>query len=300
MADSPFEYRPLRENHFRFIHFFGPDEHGKRPIGIIQRPLHTAEYHALSYTWGGEKPSISITCNGKQLLITSNLHHALRTLSNQGYHDLWADAICIDQSNKEEEAIQEPLIGTVYSEAHEALIWLGPAGPYSDLAMNGIAGCLQELIADAEDGAGRIVLQDELEDLGLPGRDDPVWDGLIDIYCRSWSSRVWTAQELVFAKRATVFCGSKAVSWDELAALTTLLLPLSRLSSGDTIKRLLHINYVAYLRGGTITGNLILDITSLAQNRDASEPADKVYGVLAFLRENQRALLEVRYSATHL
>ena len=150
------------------IHVFGPDEHGKLPISIIQRPLHTAEYYVLSYTWGGEKPSISITCNGKQLLITSNLHHALRTLSNQGYHDLWADAICIDQSNKEEEAIQEPLIGTVYSEAHEVLIWLGPAGPHSDLAMDGIAGCLQELIADAEDVAGRIVLQDELEDPGLP------------------------------------------------------------------------------------------------------------------------------------
>lgn len=47
---------------------------------------------------------------------------------------MWADALCIDQHNDGEKAIQIRLMGRIYSQAECVAIWLGPEADESELA----------------------------------------------------------------------------------------------------------------------------------------------------------------------
>jgi hypothetical protein len=38
---------------------------------------------------------------------------------------LWADTICINQTDDQEKSLQVPLIAKIYGQAEEVLIWLG-------------------------------------------------------------------------------------------------------------------------------------------------------------------------------
>lgn len=67
---------------------------------------------------------------GFDVQIGVNLECALRHL-RQGRDSkliLWADAICIDQQNLKERSNQVQRMGSIYSKAGEALLWLGPRG----------------------------------------------------------------------------------------------------------------------------------------------------------------------------
>ncbi|KAF2174520.1 hypothetical protein K469DRAFT_613789, partial [Zopfia rhizophila CBS 207.26] len=58
-------------------------------------------YEALSYAWGDPKITIAITVRGVTSPATENLFdflNSLRSLTADRF--LWADAICIDQTNK--------------------------------------------------------------------------------------------------------------------------------------------------------------------------------------------------------
>lgn len=116
------------------------------------------EYHALSYTWG--KPLYSsIECieeedvqpqdpiyvalgnaesgqefkseetdtDWKAFSVSENLWDALVQLASSGYMDrwLWIDAACIDQRNVVEKGMQVAMMGEIYSNASQVIVWLG-------------------------------------------------------------------------------------------------------------------------------------------------------------------------------
>jgi hypothetical protein len=49
------------------------------PTSLAQSP----SYRALSYCWGGQVPTVDISCNGKCLKITANLATALRHIRKE-------------------------------------------------------------------------------------------------------------------------------------------------------------------------------------------------------------------------
>ncbi|KAL5118163.1 hypothetical protein ACEQ8H_003998 [Pleosporales sp. CAS-2024a] len=91
-------------------------------------------YKALSYTWGHGIEESNIHINGKDLTITQSLANALfylRSRSSQSLH-IWIDQICINQKDLVEKTEQVQLMGRIYRNTEEALIWLGPAENGSD------------------------------------------------------------------------------------------------------------------------------------------------------------------------
>ena len=76
------------------------------------------DYEALSYAWGDVTPVMPVSLEGKEVLITKNLHSALchlRYLDQQRI--LWADALCINQSDLRERTHQVSLMSSIYSRA---------------------------------------------------------------------------------------------------------------------------------------------------------------------------------------
>ena len=87
------------------------------------------EYDALSYCWGEDVRSSSIACNGHTLHITPCLSNALQEVlkSGKGHRPLWVDAICLDQSDKDEKAIHVLQMYSIYANASQVVVWLGEA-----------------------------------------------------------------------------------------------------------------------------------------------------------------------------
>ncbi|PSN61769.1 HET-domain-containing protein, partial [Corynespora cassiicola Philippines] len=91
------------------------------------------EYEALSYAWGTDICDKPILVDGYPLKVNVNLDTALRHL--RYVHEsrfLWIDAICINQHSTTERNHQVQLMGTIYPNARDVLVWLGPAADSSD------------------------------------------------------------------------------------------------------------------------------------------------------------------------
>lgn len=125
-----------------------------RAIDLEKSPCFTA----LSYVWGPPGPS-SILCNDDYTIgITPNCRDALLALRNyhsnlthrrgrQGVLTIWIDAICINQQDDGEKAVQLPLMGTIYTFAEAVYVWLGngTAGAHQTVAwLDGMSRGLPE------------------------------------------------------------------------------------------------------------------------------------------------------------
>lgn len=94
-------------------------------------------YKALSYSWKiGEDDDheIPIICNKVSLLVSTNLHAALRQLRHD--HDtvkIWVDFICINQKDNNERSYQVGIMRDIYARSTETVIWLGESGPNDHL-----------------------------------------------------------------------------------------------------------------------------------------------------------------------
>jgi len=84
-------------------------------------------YTALSYVWGTDDASKTISCNGSSYLtIRPNLYNALcRIRDFREARILWVDAICIDQSNVSERNHQVAQMTQIYSNAGKLSVSLG-------------------------------------------------------------------------------------------------------------------------------------------------------------------------------
>lgn len=99
------------------------------------------EYAALSYSWGPPIFDKRVTVNGDEFQITSSLDYALRYFRAQEWHILWADAICIDQTNVQERGQQVQIMWQIYVQAKFVVACLGVGKSNSKLAMKLMYGC---------------------------------------------------------------------------------------------------------------------------------------------------------------
>ncbi|KAF8856107.1 hypothetical protein BDZ45DRAFT_559062, partial [Acephala macrosclerotiorum] len=107
---------------------------GEDPISchLIKKPIvKCGTPEALSYTWGQELATEIIRIDGKELLVTPNLHAALRRLRQDLPlplplamlpRTLWIDAICINQEDPHERAEQVGLMRRIYKRASRLVI----------------------------------------------------------------------------------------------------------------------------------------------------------------------------------
>lgn len=83
-------------------------------------------YEALSYVWGDDKITKDIIVRGVTISVTVNLFEFLSVLrSPTTDKPVWADAICIDQTNDKEKTHQIGLMTRIYRNCRKAHIWFG-------------------------------------------------------------------------------------------------------------------------------------------------------------------------------
>jgi hypothetical protein len=300
-----FAYSDLPPDNFRLLYLNGLDEGDGLKCTLKDVPLDSAPaYDAVSYSWNNEQPSIPIICNDKQLFITASLHFALRTFySIDQPRPVWADAICINQTNEVEKARQVPLMGEYYTKAQTVLVWLGSSGTCTNLVLDGIEA-LNGSLSIIERPI--LITNEVLQSYGLPVETHPLWRGIGEIFARNWFQRLWIVQEVALANHIVVFCGSKSTGWHELSSLADHIgrVGITTLARGnvdvdpsktDGFDAMMVPNFIRDYRSQGRSYPLTR-LCHFARSRNTSEPIDKVYAVLGLTDEAVRKQIKVDYS----
>lgn len=264
-------------------------------------------YEAISYAWGSADLTHHLTISGRyRLPITTSLFQALRQFRREGNtRRLWADAVCINQKDDSEKAVQVAFMGPIYSSARRTLVWLGESSEldFATFSMVGIAvkedreGRLQkhgDLSAAAMAGKLADRLLPHTSGLTVPPRGEmellvQAVKGLQRLFDRPWWTRLWVLQETFLAVDISFHSGDHTCGADDLLLTTNWVWEQeSRESSiidnipALTVKRMVSLlEQIAFSRRyGLMEANLISAIRDW-WDRGCSHPLDRIFAIRA-------------------
>ena len=94
-------------------------------------------YKAVSYTWGEPVLSHMIYINGRAMRVRYNLFMALLYLRHTSRtQTLWIDALTINQDDVSERNQQVRIMGQIYKNSHETVVWLREENEIDTHALN--------------------------------------------------------------------------------------------------------------------------------------------------------------------
>lgn len=150
--------------------------------------------------------------------------------------NLWIDAICINQSDKNELACQILLMGKIYSLAFVVVAWLGRY----DYRVSVIKIAIKSILPALRESMKRFTSPEEqakwlsgcdpfyrdfwIKEMRLDTSPEIHWPHFWLSYCeffitRQWFSRAWVVQEVVLATKVTITAGSDSILLEELNEL---------------------------------------------------------------------------------
>ena len=183
-------------------------------------------YEALSYVWGEKTKTTAVYIGDKTLMVTENLGAALRALRSPDQpRTLWADAVCIDQTDVRERSHQVGVMDEIYRSASRTVIWLGPGKKEeTDKAYDMLDELAAEAISREHSTHVSSILSGNLT-LSLLDRqhiESPLYERyedetvIVHLAEAAWWSRAWTVQEILLASQAVVVTGSRSMEWRRL------------------------------------------------------------------------------------
>ncbi|PMD47111.1 HET-domain-containing protein, partial [Hyaloscypha variabilis F] len=271
--------RRLTSNEFRLLRLC-PVQNGDDPFHLS---LHTythddcPEYETVSYTWGGEEGDSSL-CKPiflgpywDVLFQTRNCWDMLKLLRpREGFRMVWVDAICINQRDKEEREDQVAKMGRIYEDALRVVVHLG-----------------QNLVSPLPPSAV------------YPSRHKfhqfndrlPKGPTLKEVLQRKYFSRVWVVQELIISRQALIRIGNVEFVIDQQTS-KNIESSLQGLNWANIVAQ-----WAQHIAQGCIPrkSTSLLDMIFLTWNSQASDPRDKVFGILGLL-ENLTPIVRPDYS----
>jgi hypothetical protein len=254
-------------------------------------------YEALSYVWGDPtiRREIQISSPGFAMSFTIgvSLEEALiRMRFPDRNRTLWVDAICINQEDIEERESQVSIMGRIYSESAQVLVWLGLEEPSDEAALS---------LINAAAGGEEIFLEDCDWDVTRSSETvvrkcNSVIQQVTSIFKRPWWSRSWTLQEIVLAPLVLFYLGRFAVGWNQFVAAnlqiqreamrTSYSLCLDCTKSPFAIGN--AIRSLAFYRKCIEEDRMVdlLDLVVSHRERAATDPRDKVFAFMGMANYN--------------
>ncbi|KAK4610570.1 Heterokaryon incompatibility protein 6, OR allele [Fulvia fulva] len=247
-------------------------------------------FEALSWTWGDPTHSKYITIDGHKVGVSANAEEVLRHVCYEQKHGrVWLDAVCINQSDLHERGQQVSMMDEIYSRTARVLVWLGQEDETTEKALRNIDQILAQCqkLTNGFQSLEQRLLQEYSSrphsEVPLPQCD---WPAILKFYAAPWFFRVWVHQEVMLCKEALVFQGRHSRSWFDISLAAQWLS---------------HSNFRQYSRHMTDDPGLGVDkasriwrftrqppgatgYLSMTMYLGATDPRDKVYGILGLLR----------------
>ncbi|CAI4215498.1 unnamed protein product [Parascedosporium putredinis] len=197
-ASKTLTYKALEWRQIRLVRIL-PERMSALRCELVQFSLDNApRFVAISYAWGDSGDTQNILVDGVAKQVTTSLYGALKALRRRNNVVLvWADALCIDQSNGEERTLQVQLMKDIYSKASSVTVWLGPEAEESGLAMRLLSHLVHR------------------------GESQSYVKELINSKARR---REFDAVEIFHATNVDVYCGPTRLSWDVYKSASKIFL----------------------------------------------------------------------------
>lgn len=261
-------------------------------------------YEAISYTWGDATDRKAIKCNGNDGSITRSLFDALRAFRRdlgENARILWADDVCIDQSNTPERSLQIQLMEHIYRAAGKVQIWLGEgdaAKIQPGLQLVGqIAFCIAEQerehasqMKDTHGDAPEAHYMWRDDDasapytISCPDADFEVTSlrPLCALFECRWFTRLWVIQELVLSAAAEMHWGKGSIDFMLVGQAATYVLDHQKsdfvqYEAFDGLKRCYNMFGMWINRWTALS---LFDLLWLSRSFGATDPRDKIFGML--------------------
>ncbi|KAK8034084.1 heterokaryon incompatibility protein-domain-containing protein [Apiospora rasikravindrae] len=252
-------YNPLVGDEIRLVRLL-PGYMSMIQCEMTHKSLQHASYYGytgISYAWGDPDDTVDIRVNGSWMKVTASLHGALKALRKQDEAVLvWADAICINHSNKTEQSSQVQLMTQIYSRAESVMVWLGAQSYDSDMAIESI-DALWQLKTSPEEAKSWI------ESKSHERNFDALHEDRLKLCFRPHVKNSRNRQSY-----AHVLVSGGPASIENLRDLE---------EEG---------------------AQSLLDVLRICRTKHATQPKDKVYGVLGILPEDVRSHLLPDYNAS--
>lgn len=275
-------------------------------------------FHALSYAWGTDTEKCRININGHVVPVSSSLATVLRHFHSHHYDflqlhsvPLWVDAICINQADLDERARQVRIMGRIYRQASRVLLWIGEGDEFSDHAI---------------DRMNDTTFRASCEELETTSREPTMNEVRVKMIIlhnleqRQYWTRVWILQEVLLATEDPIIvCGTKRLLWSwytqckgalpkdqssypslafNWAALVDQvpyhhdLAPSDHSSAGSLAHETMR---TMYQQSGVLPFGVALAATI---HLDATDPRDRIYGILGLLSHRDMLMVDVDYKKT--
>jgi hypothetical protein len=284
-----FSYGELSRTHrqIRLLKLIRSDETGVTHWTLVRNvdlSSWRGRYFALSYCAGDPAKTSKIIVDGVSFNAFYNLARALFDVTIFWQHEfpdrenfLWADQICINQSNFPERSHQVGFMDDIYRGAESVLVSIamrndikpGLATPLAmlELISNLIKDNKSELtILDSQPDKKRLV--DVIKSLcsNTPAGLITIWDVLE----HPWWTRAWVYQEFILSPRAHFMDGKVSMPW---ASLGPILLALSSLSA-STLET--SLNNSIFPKSATFKTNIRSVVLRARQVEQRSEAVQNI------------------------
>ncbi|KAI1735184.1 heterokaryon incompatibility protein-domain-containing protein [Xylaria scruposa] len=234
---------------------------------------------ALSYQWGDDTTVTDIVVNGVVTPVHENLQRALRRLCTMKVERVWADALCINQSDDMEKTLQVRMMRHIYSAAYKTFAWLGECGA------DGAAAAIIGMKTRPPE------LSQQLDDSGATRRNNDVYAchdcqlrstfrNIEDLFNRGYWRRRWIVQEIAASAQVVFGCGTETISFEELReAVHKYQSHSGWRPTNDTAYR--HFRKIIRLRDLVGAGTLSL-IETLLETQDflSKDKRDNIFAIV--------------------
>ncbi|KAM7211973.1 Heterokaryon incompatibility protein (HET) domain containing protein [Rhypophila decipiens] len=290
-----FAYTELSHNvevPFRLLYLAAGAEDSEIECLLVESDLASAgnTFEALSYVWGdtsvGKK---TIKVDGLPFNVGANLYSALLYLRPKDeYRILWVDAICINQEDILERTSQVGHMRDIYKTARQTIAWLGEANEKTEKMFEGLQLLGNEAlemraaskapVSEKGDAYQHVLLK-------LDGAD--TFEGILE---NSWWRRVWTLQEMILARRATIHIGHHQIDWDFFTMAIQHAKAVNIFSNsffGTAMTSATEpVDVVVSMKNAAPNvnpGTGFLSHAFFSHGRAATDPKDKLFGLLGLM-----------------
>lgn len=243
-------------------------------------------FRAVSYTWGDDLTLESLYVDGKVIRIRKNLSNFFKVFATKHIKDkkrfpedktwLWADQVCVVQTSSSERSHQVQMMDQIFSQAEEVLIWLG-----NDQAGERGLKSIKEMKNKEEIRPALASYQSSTDSIGLRDfANNPYWD------------RLWIVQEIVLAKKLTIFMRGSILDEAKFELFCLRVLRYTTILHNCTLFELIANKRSKLLQGSRKGDGLLLDACYATLFSKCEDPRDKIYGLQGLLAADQRAIID--------
>jgi hypothetical protein len=288
---KPYPDTPLVPGEFRLLHPEARDRGMPARLTLSKFPVQNCpqRYAAVSYCWGPPIQDQKVAfVNGRPVVISATSLRIIDRLIAWARGFYWIDALCINQNLLEEKNMQLPLMGRIFGDAEFVDAWLDSAE--SEYPLQRIS----------QDNSG--------------WQTDLSFVEKVDVMLRQpWFKRIWVVQEVTLARpnALVLHTGFSSCRWEKLREFLdqerTLQITLVNSPLCYALIILAHtiatcgVANLELQRGEHWPGGYpkpqphwSLWFKNLAT--EATDPRDKVYGVLGMVSQDWVANFPVDYS----